>query len=353
MNLGRAVRSGLIAKALSTEASTLPYPANGRSEQQSGSVNIESASSFEPESVGAGPRPWDAHMDSKAAPSAPRGSLAWRVLAKSARMLRAMQIPHFDKLETHARQLMEAGPGGLAARFKSRRLAATDTALQRQSKSDDAMSPRDRRIIIVGGGGHAMVVTDVLRATGWEPAGILDPNPAHDTVQGVPVLGGDELSQSLFEQGYRNAFVAIGRNDLRRRLGMRLRGIGFEIVTAVHPSAVVSPSAMIGQGVVVMPLAVVNAGARIGDFAIVNTGAIVEHDCAIGEAAHVAPRSAMGGNVTIGEEVLFGVGAVARPLSVIGARTVVGVGAVVIGEIPSDRTVTGSPARVHDKASRR
>jgi UDP-perosamine 4-acetyltransferase len=212
------------------------------------------------------------------------------------------------------------------------------------------MSARDRRIIIVGGGGHAKVVADVLRAAGWEPAGLLDPNPAHDTVLGVPVLGGDELSQSLFDQGYRNAFVAIGRNDLRRKLGRRLREIGFEIVTAVHPSAVVSPSAKIGQGVVVMPLAVINAGARIGDFAIVNTGAIVEHDCAIGEAAHVAPRSAMGGNVSVGEEVLFGVGAVARPLSVIGARAVVGVGSVVIGEVATDRTVSGSPARTRDKA---
>lgn len=214
------------------------------------------------------------------------------------------------------------------------------------------MSQRDRRVIIVGGGGHAKVVADVLRAAGWDPAGLLDPNPAMDAVEGVPVLGGDEVSQSLFDQGYRSALVAIGRNDLRRRLGARLREIGFEIVTAVHPSAVVSPSARIGQGVVVMPHAVINAGARVGDFAIINTGAIVEHDCVIGEAAHLAPRSAMGGNVSIGEEVLFGVGAVARPLSVIGARAVVGAGSVVIGEIPSGRTVVGSPARVPGVVSR-
>jgi UDP-perosamine 4-acetyltransferase len=214
------------------------------------------------------------------------------------------------------------------------------------------MSLRDRRVIIVGGGGHAKVVADVLRAAGWDPAGLLDPNPSTDAVEGVPVLGGDEVSQSLFDQGYRSALVAIGRNDLRRRLGTRLRGIGFEIVTAVHPSAVVSPSARIGQGVVVMPLAVINAGARIGAFAIVNTGAIVEHDCIIGEAAHVAPRSVMGGNVSIGEEVLFGVGAVARPLSIIGARAVVGAGSVVVGEILPDRTVTGCPARVRGAAPR-
>lgn len=207
------------------------------------------------------------------------------------------------------------------------------------------MGQPDRRVIVIGSGGHAKVVLDVLRAAGWKPAGLLDPNPAELMVDGVPVLGGDERSQELFDQGYRNAFVALGRNDLRRKLGAGLRQIGFEIVTAVHPSAVVSPSATIGQGVVVMPLAVINAAARIGDFAIINTGAIVEHDCSIGEAAHVAPRSAMGGNVTIGEEALFGVGSVARPLSVVGARTTVGVGSVVIGEVLSGQTVVGSPAR--------
>jgi UDP-perosamine 4-acetyltransferase len=214
------------------------------------------------------------------------------------------------------------------------------------------VSARDRRVIIVGGGGHAKVVIDVLRAAAWEPAGLLDPGAAGKVVDGVPVLGGDELSQSLFEQGYRNSFVAIGANGLRRRLGERLRAIGFENITAIHPSAVVSPSAVIGRGVVVMPLAVINAAARIGDYAIINTGAIVEHDCVIGEAAHVAPRSVMGGQVAIGDEALFGVGSVARPLSVVGPRTIVGVGSVVIGEIPAAQTVMGSPARARRNASK-
>jgi UDP-perosamine 4-acetyltransferase len=204
---------------------------------------------------------------------------------------------------------------------------------------------RDRRVIIVGGGGHAKVVLDVLRAAEWEPAGLLDPNPESRDLDGVPVLGGDDLSAALFAQGHRNAFVAIGDNALRCRLGTRLRAIGFDLVTAIHPSAVVSRSSQIGYGVVIMPLAVVNAYARIGDLAIVNTGAIVEHDCVVGEAAHVAPRSVLGGQVTIGDRVFFGIGAVARPRSIIGSQAIVGAGAVVVGEIPAGETVVGTPAR--------
>jgi UDP-perosamine 4-acetyltransferase len=213
------------------------------------------------------------------------------------------------------------------------------------------VSRPDKRVIVIGGGGHAKVALDVLRAAEWEPAGLLDPNPETGDLDGVRVLGGDELSDELFRQGYRNAFVAIGDNGLRRRLGARVRDIGFDLVTAIHPSAIVSRSAVVGRGVAIMPLAVVNAFARIGDLAIVNTGAIIEHDCIVGEAAHLAPRAVLGGQVTIGDGVFFGIGAVARPRSVVGSQAIVGAGAVVIGDVASGQTVIGTPARAFLKTS--
>lgn len=210
------------------------------------------------------------------------------------------------------------------------------------------MNAQDRRVVVVGAGGHAKVVIDVLRASHWEPVGLLDED-VRGEILGVPVLGSDALGKSLFADGFRNAIIAIGRNDLRRRLGKRMQDIGFSLISAVHPSAVLSPSASIGAGVVVMPQAVINAQATVDNSVIINTRAVVEHNCLIGEAAHIAPGSVMGGCVTIGEEVFFGIGAVARPLSRIGARTIVGAGAVVIGEIPADTIVVGVPARPLDR----
>lgn len=200
-------------------------------------------------------------------------------------------------------------------------------------------------VLLVGGGGHAKVVIDVLRAAGFEVAGFLDPDPAAAPIEGVRRLGGDADAPALREQGLTHALVALGDNRLRRRIGERLREDGFTLVTAVHPSAVVSSSAWIGAGVVVMPQAVINAAARVGDHVIVNTGAIVEHDCVLGAGVHLAPRSAMGGGCELGEEAFFGLGAVARPLSRIGARAVVGAGAVVIGAIAADVVAAGVPAR--------
>jgi UDP-perosamine 4-acetyltransferase len=200
-------------------------------------------------------------------------------------------------------------------------------------------------LLLVGGGDHAKVVLDVARAAGFSVAGFLDPDPAATLIGDVRRLGGDEAAPALRAQGLALAFVALGDNRLRRKIGERLRAQGFELATLAHPSAVVSPSAAIGLGTVVMPLAVINAAARIGGHVIVNTGAIVEHDCVLGEGVHVAPRSALGGGCTLGEEVFFGIGACARPLSRIGAGATVGAGAVVVREIMAGAVVAGVPAR--------
>jgi UDP-perosamine 4-acetyltransferase len=198
---------------------------------------------------------------------------------------------------------------------------------------------------IVGAGGHAKVIIELARAAGWNPVGLLDPAPVGTIVLDVPVVGDDSLAPQLFADGHAAAFVALGRNELRRRIGSRLRAIGFRLPTLIHPSAVVSPSAVLGEGIAVLPQAVIHACAQIGDFAIVNTAAVVEHDCIVGAGAHVAPRSVLGGNVTLGEEVFFGIGAVAKPLSTIGPRTTIGAGGVVVGEMAADVVAVGVPAR--------
>lgn len=200
-------------------------------------------------------------------------------------------------------------------------------------------------LLLVGGGGHAKVVIDIAHAAGFSVVGFLDSDPAAPPIGEVRRLGDDATAAALRAQGLALAFVALGDNRLRRKIGERLRAEGFRLATLVHPSAVVSPSASIGEGTVIMPLAVVNAAARIGDYVIVNTGAIVEHDCVLGDGVHVAPRSALGGCCTLGEGVFFGIGACARPLSRIGAGATVGAGAVVVGEIMANIVVVGAPAR--------
>jgi UDP-perosamine 4-acetyltransferase len=189
-------------------------------------------------------------------------------------------------------------------------------------------------LVLVGAGGHAKVVIEVARAAGrFSIVGLIDPRPASAAVLGVPVLGGDEALPRLREQGIAWAFVALGGNDLRERIGGELRAAGFRLATLVHPSAEVMPSARVGEGAVVMARVVVSAEARVDDLAILNTGAVVEHDNLIGVAAHVAPLAALAGNVRVGARALIGVGSAVRPGVSVGA------------DVPAGATVGGVPAR--------
>ncbi len=201
-------------------------------------------------------------------------------------------------------------------------------------------------LLIIGAGGHAKVVIDVARAAGFKPIASLDPAAVGGHCNGVDILGNDDLAPEVFAGGTRAAAVAIGDNRLRCRIAERLRGIGFTFPTLVHPSAVVSGSAKIGIGTVVMANAVVNADSSVGDFVIINSGAVVEHDCVIGRGAHVAPGTRLGGNVLVGHCALMGIGSTARPGSVIGDNAVIGAGSTVIADIPADCIATGSPARL-------
>lgn len=201
------------------------------------------------------------------------------------------------------------------------------------------------QLLVIGAGGHARVVIDVARAAGYHPVAALDPASVGSTCNGVDVIGGDDLAEQMFSQGLRNAVVAVGDNALRSKIGNRLRDIGFALPPVVHPSAILSSSARIGDGTVIMPLAVVNAAATIGAMVIVNTSAVIEHDCDIGDGAHIAPGCLLGGTVSVGAQTLIGIGSVVRPEARIGDHAVVGAGSTVIGNIERNLVATGSPAR--------
>jgi UDP-perosamine 4-acetyltransferase len=199
-------------------------------------------------------------------------------------------------------------------------------------------------IIVIGAGGHAKVCIEIIREMGQRVAFCVA--VADETnCMGIPVLKDDIELLRLYEAGYRLAFPAVGSNGVRARVAAYASEIGFQLITAVSPHAVVSPTAKLGSGVAVMPGAIINADAVIGDISIINTGATIDHDCRIGSAVHVAPQCALGGNVTVGDRTFLGIGCKVIPEVTLGADVMAGAGSVVIADISSNLRVAGVPAK--------
>ena len=193
-------------------------------------------------------------------------------------------------------------------------------------------------IILIGGSGHARVIIDCIRASGGKVFGILDDGLAAGTeVLGVQVLG----KTADYEQYADHPFlIAIGSNAVRWKIAGNLK---VRWATAVHPAAVVSPYASIGEGTVVMPRAVINAGAAVGSHCIINTGAIVEHDNVLADYVHISPNAALGGTVTVGECTHIGIGACVRNnINICGGCTI-GAGAAVVKHITVPGIYVGVP----------
>lgn len=211
-----------------------------------------------------------------------------------------------------------------------------------KADSKDRLPP----VVVIGAGGHAKVVIELITAGGdYEIVGLTDADPTPRRVGGIQVIGGDELLPRLRGDGVVHAFVALGHNALRQRVARKVMDLGFELVNAISPTAVISPSARLGRGVAVMAGAVINADAVIGDCAIVNSGAIVDHDALLGDAVHVGPGCALAGGVTLGQRTFLGVGVSVVPGVVIGADAIVGAGACVTDDLTAGILAVGVPAR--------
>ncbi len=205
------------------------------------------------------------------------------------------------------------------------------------------------RVLILGAGGHAQVVADVVLSMAQAGAaltiaGFLDDDARlwGSRIFDAPVLGPTDAEPSC---PFDALVVGIGSNTVRRTVVQRWQAQGATFTTLVHPSAIVAQDALLGPGTVLCAGVVVNTGSRIGDHVILNTACSVDHHNLIADYAHVAPGAHLGGDVQVAEGAMIGMGAIVLPQRQVAAWACVGAGAVVTRAVEPHQTVVGVPAR--------
>ncbi len=175
------------------------------------------------------------------------------------------------------------------------------------------------------------------------PIGFLDDAP-HLQGQirlGLPVFG---TLEDIDQVDHQAIVVGIGNNRVRQRVCQEMKQRGERFAAAIHPRSTIAADVQVGEGTLICAGVVVNTGSVIGVSVILNTACSVDHHNQVGDYVHVAPGVHTGGDVTIGAGTLIGIGATVMPQCRVGVWAVVGAGAVVTSDIPSEMTVAGVPA---------
>lgn len=208
------------------------------------------------------------------------------------------------------------------------------------------MSSLNKPLIILGAGGHAAVLVDILRNQHRYIMAIVSPgnNLLRPVFEGLPRWQADDtvLQYAPGDIALVNGIGSLPGNSLRKNIYSDFVARGYEFSKVIADSAVISSYAHLAEGVQILHKAVIQAGADIAENTIINTASVVEHDCRIGAHNHLAPGSVLCGGVYTGNSVHIGTGAVVIQNVSIEDGVVIGAGVAVNKNVATAVTVYGA-----------
>ena len=199
----------------------------------------------------------------------------------------------------------------------------------------------NKPVIILGAGGHAKVVADILKLSSRDVLGFITPSLKFgEEFCGKKVLGNDEVINSYSPEDIElvNGIGSLPRKKLRWQLASRMRQQGYTFASVIHPNTIIAADVDLAEGVQIMAGVVIQAGTKTGIDSIINTGAIIDHDCKIAANCHLAPGVVCSGGVTIGRNTHLGTGTIVIEYRTVGCNCVVAAGTTVFRDIPDNIT---------------
>lgn len=224
-----------------------------------------------------------------------------------------------------------------------------------KTNGDDHLPPRGPlRVALLGGGRGAEVVREMMGSqAGWAVTGVFDDrNNALESFF-VPRIGNlnEESMVMGFDGGGFDCAVITITSDMAKRielLGITER-LGIPLVTLIDRGALVSGSAIIGEGSVAVSGSRIGASATLGKNVFLSAFVNIEHHCVIGENTTFGPGVFLSGGVKIGGNSVFGTNRAVEPGVTVGESSVIASGATITHNVPPRTVVkTQSQLRFRD-----
>lgn len=116
--------------------------------------------------------------------------------------------------------------------------------------------------------------------------------------------------------------------------------------TLIDPGAFVSRTAKIGPGCIVYPSCFIGLNAVLGARVFCLSGSIINHDDCLEDGVVVCSGATLAGGVYVEAESYLGQGCQIRQQLRIGRKSLIGIGAVVVKDVPAGSVMVGNPARL-------
>ena len=142
-----------------------------------------------------------------------------------------------------------------------------------------------KSLLILGAGDLGQVVAEMVTGQ-YDRIAFLDDQPTEEKEEQYPIIGGLEELEKVCGD-FTHAIPAYGNPKLKDGIRERIKACGLIMPRIIHPSAILSPSAVIHDGVIIRENAVISRKAEIGECVLVNMGVLIDHGCVIGACSHL------------------------------------------------------------------
>lgn len=210
-----------------------------------------------------------------------------------------------------------------------------------------------KNLILVGGGGHCKSVIDVAESADYNILGILDkPEEVGKNVLGYKIIGTDDDMAKYVDKAEFMITVGFVTNpSIRIKLYKKIQEVGGKLATIISPTALVSPSATIGEGTVVMHKSLICVEAKIGINCIINNMVDVDHGASIGDFTHLSAGVLIAGEAKVGDRCFCGIGSTVQHVTSVASDVILGAASLVVKDITEPGVYVGHPVKLIKKIS--